>query len=118
MENLINAPYTTRGENAPSPLIPEFSVTSSRYGNDYTLAVVMRTKGSSAAKRHWHSSLIADKDIWKFEGKEDEYPKKWELSLLKNPKHTDDTKTPEKQPKKIEFYKRYKKYEEWSKSNK
>ncbi len=118
LENLINAPYTTRGENAPSPLIPEFSVTSSRYGNDYTLAVVMRTKGSSAAKRHWHSSLIADKDIWKFEGKEDEYPKKWELSLLKNPKHTDDTKTPEKQPKKIEFYKRYKKYEEWSKSNK
>lgn len=114
LKNLIDSPYTLRGENAPSPIIPEISFSSSRYGNDYTMAIIMRSKGSASAKRHWHSSLVADKDVWKFENSEDKYPEKWELSLLKNAKHTDDTKTIEKEPKKIDFYKRYKKYEEWS----
>ena len=118
LENLINSPYTAAGESAPSPLIPEFSMSSSRYGNDYTMALVMRSKGSSSSKRHWHASLVADKDVWKFEDKPSEYPKKWELSLLKDAKNTDDTKTLEKEPDKIEFYTRFKKYEEWSKAKK
>lgn len=118
LENLINSPYTNAGESAPSPLIPEISMSSSRYGNDYTMALVMRSKGSASDKRHWHSSLVADKDVWKFEDKSSEYPKKWELSLLKDAKNTDDTKTFEKEPDKIEFYERFKKYEEWSEAKK
>ena len=118
LENLINAPYTTRGENPPKPIIPELAMSSSRYGNDYTMAIIMRSKGSSSSKRHWHSSLIADKDIWKFEKDDDKYPEKWELSLLKNPKHDDDTKTSEDEPEKIKFYERYDKYKEWSVPNK
>lgn len=107
-------PYTVKGEEPPGSIIPEFTISSSRYGNDYTLAVVMRSKGSSSSKRHWHSSLVADKDVWKFEGKEDSYPEKWELSLLKDAKHTDDTKTLDDEPNKIDFYERYEKYEKWS----
>ncbi len=112
--NLINMPYTVKGEEPPGAIIPEFTISSSRYGNDYTLAVVMRSKGSSSSKRHWHSSLVADKDVWKFEGKEDSYPEKWELSLLKDAKHTDETKTLDDEPNKIDFYERYEKYEKWS----
>lgn len=112
--NWINAPYTVVGENASSSIIPDITMTSSRYGNDYTMAIIMRSKGSSSAKRHWHSSLIADKDLWEFDGKEDSYPKKWELEILKDAKHTDDTKTFEDEPKKIDFYERYEEYKKWS----
>lgn len=114
LENWINMPYTVKGEKPKGSIIPEFAISSSRYGNDHTLAVVMRSKGSSSSMRHWHSSLVADKDVWKFEGKEDSYPKKWELSLLKDAKNTDDTKTLEAEPQKIDFYERYEKYEKWS----
>ena len=58
----------------------------------------MRAKASKTAKRHWHSSLVADDDaIWKFESKDTEYPKKWELKLLDNAKYKDDNKEEKKE---------------------
>ena len=55
--------------------------------------------------------------VWKFDSKDDEYPKEWKIDLLNDPKHKDDTKEQEKEPKKIAFYERYEKYVEWSKKN-
>ena len=113
LDNWINMPYTMSGESQPFS-IPEFQITSSRYGNEYTQCIVMRSKGSSTAKRHWDPSLVAKNKTWKFDAKEDEYPKEWKLDLLKDPKYSDDTKEQEKEPKKIKFYERFPKYEEWS----
>ena len=113
LDNWINMPYTTSGEKKPFSL-PELEITSSRYGNDYTQCIIMRTKGSNTDKRHWDSSLLAKHNVWKFNGKDSEYPKEWNLKLLENPKYTDDTTENEKEPKKIDFYTRYKKYEDWS----
>ena len=90
-------------------------MTSSRFGNTYTQCIIMRSKGSRTSKRHWHSSLIADDDsIWKFESKDAEYPKKWEMKLLDNAKYKDDTKEEKKEPEKIDFYERFETYEDWS----
>ena len=116
LDNWINMPYTARGESKPFS-IPEFQMTSSRYGNKYTQCIVMRTKGSRSAKRHWDSSLVAKHNIWKFDSKDSEYPKEWKLELLNDPKYKDDTKELEKEPEKIKFYERYGKYEQWSTSN-
>ena len=113
LDNWINMPYTMSGESQPFS-IPEFQITSSRYGNEYTQCIVMRSKGSSTAKRHWDPSLVAKNKTWKFDAKEDEYPKEWKLDLLKDPKYSDDTKEQEKEPEKIKFYERFPKYEEWS----
>lgn len=113
LDNWINMPYTMSGESQPFS-ISEFQITSSRYGNEYTQCIVMRSKGSSTAKRHWDPSLVAKNKTWKFDAKEDEYPKEWKLDLLKDPKYSDDTKEQEKEPKKIKFYERFPKYEEWS----
>ena len=113
LDNWINMPYTMSGESKPLS-IPEFQITSSRYGNEYTQCIVMRSKGSSTAKRHWDPSLVAKNKIWKFDAKEDEYPKEWKLDLLKDPKYSDDTKEQGKEPSKIKFYERFPKYEEWS----
>lgn len=113
LDNWINMPYTARGESKPFS-IPEFQLTSSRYGNKYTQCIIMRTKGSDTDKRHWDSSLVAKHNVWKFESKDDEYPKEWKLELLDDPKYKDDTKEQEKEPKKIDFYTRYSKYEQWS----
>lgn len=113
LDNWINMPYTMSGESKPFSL-PELQITSSRYGNEYTQCIVMRSKGSSSAKRHWDPSLVAKNKTWKFEAKEDEYPKEWKLDLLKDPKYSDDTKEQEKEPEKIKFYERFKKYEDWS----
>jgi hypothetical protein len=75
----------------------------------------MRTKGSKTAKRHWHASRVADDgSIWNFNGKNAEYPKKWELKLLDNVKYNDDTKEEKKEPGKIDFYERFGPYMEWS----
>ena len=115
ISNWMDMPYTMSGESkSPWEMIPELSMSSSRFGNKYTQCIIMRTKGSKTAKRHWHPSLIADKDIWKFEGEEDKYPSKWELKLMEKIKHKDDTKEGEKEPKKIDFYERYDTYEDWS----
>lgn len=89
-------------------------MTSSRYGNDYTQCIIMRTKGSATSRRHWDPSVVADKEVWKFESKDDKYPKEWGFDLLKDPKFTDDTKEDRAEPKKIKFYKRYGKFETWS----
>ncbi|MCI5778563.1 MAG: pilus assembly protein [Lentisphaeria bacterium] len=115
IDNWMSMPFTTTGERKPFwMLIPEFQMTSSRFGNKYTQCIIMRAKASNTSKRHWHSSLIADGDIWKFEDKTSEYPKKWELKLMENAKYKDDTKEEGKEPAKIEFYKRFEPYEEWS----
>ena len=115
ISNWMDAPYTMSGQSkSPWEMLPELSMSSSRFGNKYTQCIIMRTKGSKTAKRHWHPSLIADKDIWKFEGEEDKYPSKWELKLMEKIKHKDDTKEGEKEPKKIDFYERYDTYEDWS----
>lgn len=117
ISNWMDMPYTMSGESKPVwDLIPEFMMTSSRYGNNYTQCIIMRTKASRTAKRHWHSSLVADpdRDIWKFEEDEDKYPSKWELKLMNNAKYKDDTKEEEKEPEKIDFYERYEQYEKWS----
>lgn len=116
IDNWMSMPFTTSGESKPWwMIIPEIQMTSSRFGNKYTQCIVMRAKASNTAKRHWHSSLVADDDsIWKFEGKETEYPKKWELKLLDNAKYKDDTKEEKKEPKKIDFYERFEPYMEWS----
>ena len=113
LDNWINMPYSVRGESKPVS-IPEFQITSSRYGNEFTQCIIMRTKGSRTSKRHWDSSLVAKHEIWKFDSKDAEYPKEWKLDLLKNPKHTDDAKEQEKEPEKIKFYERYGKFETWS----
>ena len=113
----IDMPYTMSGESKPVwDLIPELFMTSSRYDNKYTQCIIMRSKASRTAKRHWHSSLVADpdRDIWKFEGNEDKYPSKWELKLFDNVKYSDDNKEESKEPKKIDFYERYSTYEDWS----
>ena len=115
ISNWLDMPYTMSGESkSPWEILPEIMMTSSRFGNKYTQCIIMRTKASRTAKRHWHSSLIADKNIWKFEGNEDKYPSKWELKLMDKIKYKDDTKEEEKEPKKIDFYERYGKYKEWS----
>lgn len=116
IDNWMSMPFTTAGKDKPWWMrIPEFQMTSSRFGNKYTQCIVMRAKASKTAKRHWHASLAADDDsIWKFEGKETEYPKKWELKLLDNVKYKDDTKEEKKEPKKIDFYERFEPYMEWS----
>ena len=116
LDNWINMPYTVRGESGPM-MLPEFQISSSRYGNKYTQCIIMRTKGSSTDKRHWDPSLVAKHSVWKFDSKDDEYPKEWKIDLLNDPKHKDDTKEQEKEPKKIAFYERYEKYVEWSKKN-
>ena len=115
ISNWMDMPYTMSGESkSPWQILPELSMSSSRYGNKYTQCIIMRTKGSKTAKRHWHPSLIADRDIWTFEAKEDKYPSKWELKLMDNAKYKDDKKEEEKEPKKIDFYERYSTYEDWS----
>ena len=92
-------------------------MTSSRYGNKYTQCIIMRTKSSNTDKRHWDSSLVAKHNVWKFDSKDDEYPKEWKIELLDDPKYKDDTKEQEKEPEKIKFYERYDKYEKWSRKN-
>lgn len=115
IDNWMNMPYTTSGQSKPVWMnLPELQMTSSRFGNKYTQCIIMRTKASKTARRHWHSSLIADKDIWKFEGKDSKYPKKWEIKLLDNAKYKDDNKETGKEPAKIEFYERFGPYVEWS----
>lgn len=111
-ENLANAPYTIYGEKPFR--IPDLYMTSSRWNNPYTQCIIMRTKGSGKSKRTWDSSIIADKNIWKFEASEDKYPKKWEVKLLDEAKHTDDDFKTDKEPKKKKFYERFRAYEEWS----
>jgi len=119
ISNWMDMPYTMSGESKSlTQLIPEITMTSSRYGNKYTQCIIMRAKASKTAKRHWHPSLIADKDVWKFEGEDDKYPSKWELKLMEKIKHKDDTKEGEKEPKKIDFYERYDTYKEWSEPEK
>jgi len=119
ISNWMDAPYTMSGQSkSPWEMLPELSMSSSRFGNKYTQCIIMRTKGSQTAKRHWHPSLIADRDIWKFEAKEDKYPSKWELKLMDNAKYKDDKKEEEKEPKKIDFYERYDTYEDWSEPEK
>ena len=113
LDNWINMPYNARGIDRPYS-IPELYMTSSRYGNDYTQCIIMRTKGSATSRRHWDPSVVADKEVWKFESKDDKYPKEWGFDLLKDPKFTDDTKEDRAEPKKIKFYKRYGKFETWS----
>ena len=115
LDNWINMPYTARGESRPFS-IPELQMTSSRYGNKYTQCIIMRTKSSNTDKRHWDSSLVAKHNVWKFDSKDDEYPKEWKIELLDDPKYKDDTKEQEKEPEKIKFYERYDKYEKWSTS--
>ena len=115
ISNWMNMPFTVTGESKPWWMnIPEISMSSSRFGNDYTQFIVMRAKHSKTSRRHWHPSLVADQDIWKFEGKEDEYPKKWEEKVLSNAKYTSDEKNERKEPKKIDFYERFDPYVEWS----
>jgi len=119
ISNWMDMPYTMSGESKSlTQLIPEITMTSSRYGNKYTQCIIMRAKASKTAKRHWHPSLIADKDVWKFEGEDDKYPSKWELKLMEKIKHKDDTKEGEKEPKKIDFYERYDTYKKWSEPEK
>ena len=43
LDNWINMPYSVRGESKPFS-IPEFQITSSRYGNEFTQCIIMRTK--------------------------------------------------------------------------
>ena len=116
IDNWMSMPFTTIGESKPPwMIIPELQMTSSRFGNKYTQCIVMRAKASKTAKRHWHSSLVADDEsIWKFEGKNTAYPQKWELKLLDNAKYKDDNKEEKKEPPKIDFYERFGPYEEWS----
>ena len=116
IDNWMSMPFTMSGESKPYwMLIPELQMTSSRFGNKYTQCIVMRAKGSKTAKRHWHASRVADDEsIWNFEGKNAEYPKKWELKLLDNVKYNDDTKEEKKEPGKINFYERFGPYMDWS----
>lgn len=117
VDNWMKMPYTVTGSGPPVwEWIPEVLMTSSRFGNKYTQCIIMRAKGSRTSKRHWHPSLLADKNIWKFDGKDSEYPKKWEPALLDNAKWKDDGKEEGKEPSKIDFYERYGPYVEWSKS--
>ena len=119
ISNWMDMPYTMSGESKSiTQMIPEITMTSSRFGNKYTQCIIMRTKASKTAKRHWHPSLVADKDVWTFEGNEDKYPSKWELKLMDKIKYKDDNKEVEKEPKKIDFYERYDKYKEWSEPEK
>ena len=111
----LSMPFTVTGEDKPWWMkIPEFQMTSSRYGNRYTQCIVMRAKASRTAKRHWHPSLVADRDVWKFGGAENRYPKEWNLKLMDNIQYSDDGRETEAEPKKIDFYKRYGTYEKWS----
>jgi hypothetical protein len=114
LDNWLRMPYTATGQDEPFA-IPEFSMSSTRYGNEYTQCIIMRAKASRTAKRHWDASLLADRDIWKFEDGASKYPKEWKLDLLKDAKFTDDTVEEEKEPRKINFYERYEKFEQWSK---
>lgn len=115
IDNWMNMPFTATGESKPWwMLIPEFSISSSRYGNKYTQCIIMRAKASNTAKRHWHSSLVADKGIWKFNKDDTKYPKEWNLKLLDDIKYKDDTKEESKEPSRIKFYSRYETYESWS----
>lgn len=115
LDNWINMPYTARGEKKPFSL-PELQMTSSRYGNRYTQCIIMRSKASATDKRHWDASLLVKNSVWKFESASSRYPGEWNLKLLEDPKHTDDTVEQEKEPKKINFYERFDKYEKWSTS--
>jgi len=115
IDNWMSMPYTVTGTDKPYWMqIPELQMTSSRYGNKYTQCIVMRTKSSKTARRHWHSSLVADREVWTFDGNDSAYPDKWELKLFDNAKYTDDGKDGEKEPAKIEFYERYDTYVTWS----
>ncbi len=117
IDNWMKMPYTASGAEPPLWMrVPETTMTSSRFGNKYTQCIIMRTKASGTAKRHWHSSLIADKELWKFDGKDSEYPKKWEIKLLDSVKYGNDGKEEGKEPAKIDFYERYGPYVEWSSS--
>ena len=117
IDNWMKMPYTVTASDPPVRMrVPEATMTSSRYGSKYTQCIIMRTKASRTAKRNWHPSLIADKDIWKFTGKDSAYPKKWELKLLDNARYKDDGKEEGKEPAQIKFYERYGPYVEWSSS--
>ena len=111
----MSMPFTTTGEAKPWWMrIPEFQMTSSRFGNKYTQCIIMRAKASRTAKRHWHPSLVADRDVWQFDGAEDSYPREWNMKLMDNVKYSDDTREESAEPNKIDFYKRYETYEKWS----
>ena len=114
IDNWMNMPNSVTGKNKPVWNLPEVKMTSSRHGSKYTQCIIMRSKASKTAKRHWHSSLVADREVWKFEGKDSAYPGKWELKLLDSARYKDDTKEESKEPAKIEFYERFKPYVEWS----
>ena len=114
IDNWLNMPYSVTGKTKSEWGPPELQMTSSRHGNKYTQCIIMRSKASKTAKRHWHSSLVADREVWKFEGKDSAYPGKWELKLFDSARYKDDTKEEGKEPAKIEFYERFKPYVEWS----
>ena len=115
IKDWMDMPYTMTGESKSFwDQLPEIFITSSRYGNKYTQCIIMRAKASRTSKRHWHPSLVVDRDIWQFESDDDKYPDKWELKLFDNVKYKDDNKEEEKEPKKIDFYERYETYEKWS----
>ena len=115
VDNWMKMPYTATGSEPPLWMrMPELTLSSSRHGNKYTQCIIMRSKASKSAKRHWHSSLVADKDLWTFEGKDSAYPKKWEVKLLDGAKYKDDGKENGKEPAKIKFYERYEPYVKWS----
>lgn len=118
IENWLDMGKNVYGYEGSSSLLPDFMMSSSRYGNKYTQFIVMRTKSSGKSKRHWHPSIIADQKLWDFDDKKsgDVFPKEWKKELLDKAKHTDDTKeVKDKEPKKIEFYERYSWFEKWSK---
>jgi len=80
----------------------------------YTHFLIARTPRSTLSRRNWDASLIVDKDVWKFEGDEDDnndYPDTWDESL--------ETPEPAKDPNWGDYkvkdpYERGKTYEEWS----
>ncbi|MCQ2380140.1 MAG: hypothetical protein MJ025_04385 [Victivallaceae bacterium] len=114
VQNWVSMPYTVTGENAPH--VPMNYMSTSRFGNKHTSFVVMRTKGSATAKRHWEAGLIADdKNIWQFSDDNSKYPAKWESKLLDNPKYTDDTVKEKSEPSEILIYERFEPFVEWSK---
>lgn len=115
IESWLGMPETIYGEETSSQSIFDKVMSSSRYGNKYTQYIIMRTKHSAKARRHWHPSLIYEHDIWKFEG--EDYPKKWDNELLSKAKYTNDDKEGKKEPEKIDFYTRLELFEKWSKKN-
>lgn len=117
LENWLYMPYIVSGGSGPSSLERIFNrfMNSSRRGNDHTHFVIMRTRHSTKAKRHWHPSLIYEHDIWDFD--KEKLPKKWDKEMLSKAKYTDDNRETKKEPEKIEFYTRFSVYEKWSEEN-